>query len=76
MKALLLTLTFALAASTAMARPVARKKPSVLIASLTCDDVRSFVGQYGVVKATELARSYGMSGSQERQARRCLARRE
>jgi hypothetical protein len=40
---------------------------------ITCETVRAFVAQVGLVHARAMALSYGMTASQERRARRCLA---
>jgi hypothetical protein len=41
---------------------------------ISCDTVRSYVGQVGLVQAKALARAAGMTASQEQRARRCLAK--
>ena len=40
---------------------------------ISCETVRAFVAQVGLVQARAVALSYGMTASQERHARRCLA---
>ena len=39
---------------------------------ISCETVRAFVAQVGLVQARAVALSYGMTASQERQARHCL----
>jgi hypothetical protein len=41
--------------------------------SVTCDDVRSYVAQYGKAKAVAFAISHGATLAQIREARKCLA---
>jgi hypothetical protein len=41
-------------------------------AHITCDMVRAYVAQVGVEQARAVARAAGMTGSEERQARRCI----
>jgi hypothetical protein len=41
-------------------------------AHLTCDAVRGYVAQVGLEQALAVARSAGMTSSQERTARRCI----
>jgi hypothetical protein len=40
---------------------------------ISCETVRAFVAQVGLFQARVLARAHGMTASQERRARRCLA---
>ena len=39
---------------------------------ITCEMVRAYVAQVGVVQARAIALAYGMTASQEQRARRCL----
>jgi hypothetical protein len=39
---------------------------------ISCETVRAFVAQVGLVQARALALAHGMSASQERRARHCL----
>jgi hypothetical protein len=39
---------------------------------ITCETVRAFVAQVGVVQARMIALAHGMTASQERRARHCL----
>ncbi len=41
---------------------------------INCEMIRAYVDQVGLVQAKALARSAGMTASQERRARRCLAK--
>jgi hypothetical protein len=41
---------------------------------INCQAIRAYVGQVGLVQATAMARAAGMTTSQERRARRCLAK--
>jgi hypothetical protein len=41
---------------------------------INCQTIRAYVGQVGLVQATALARAAGMTASQERRARRCIAK--
>jgi hypothetical protein len=43
--------------------------------NITCETVRAYVSQVGLVQATALARANGMTAAQEWRARQCLARR-
>jgi uncharacterized protein (DUF2141 family) len=40
---------------------------------ITCETVRAFVAEVGLVQARVFARAHGMTASQERRARHCLA---
>ena len=40
---------------------------------ITCETVRSYVAQVGVAQARAMALGAGMTASEERRARRCLA---
>jgi hypothetical protein len=42
---------------------------------MTCDTVRAYVRQIGFAQARAMALANGMTAAQERQARRCLAKR-
>jgi hypothetical protein len=42
---------------------------------MTCDTVRAYVRQIGFAQARAIALANGMTAAQERQARRCLAKR-
>jgi hypothetical protein len=44
--------------------------------AITCQTVRAYVSQVGVVAAKAFARANGMTASQERRARQCLASRD
>ena len=44
--------------------------------AITCQTVRAYVSQVGVVAAKAIARANGMTASQERRARQCLASRD
>ena len=81
MKTALLMLIFVAAASPVLAKPyhayqnsgqAARSEPS----HISCDTVRAYVGQVGLVQAKALARAAGMTASQEQRARRCLAKKD
>jgi len=39
---------------------------------ITCEMVRAYVAQMGVVQAKAIALAHGMTASQEQRARRCL----
>jgi hypothetical protein len=41
---------------------------------INCETIRAYVGQVGLVQARAMARAAGMTASQERRARRCLAK--
>ena len=73
MKTTLLMLLFAAAASPALANSqrAARTEPAI-----TCETVRAYVSQVGVVAAKAMARANGMTAAQERRARQCLASRD
>ncbi len=43
---------------------------------ITCDTVRAYVSQMGIVAAKAMARANGMTAAQERRARQCLASRD
>jgi hypothetical protein len=73
MKTTLLMLLFVAAAGPALADPHrdARAEPAT-----TCETVRAYVSQVGVVAAKAMARANGMTAAQERRARQCLASRD
>jgi hypothetical protein len=73
MKTTLLMLLFVTAASPVLADPhrANRAEPAV-----TCETVRAYVSQVGLVAAKALARAHGMTPGQERRARQCLASRD
>ena len=73
MKTTLLMLLFVAAASPALADPHRSNRAEPAI---TCKTVRAYVGQVGVVAAKAMARANGMTASQERRARQCLASRD
>jgi hypothetical protein len=41
--------------------------------AITCETVRSYVSMLGIAQARAVARANGMTGTQERRARRCLS---
>ncbi len=73
MKTTLLMLLFVAAASPALADPhrANRAEPA-----MTCETVRAYVSQMGLIAAKAVARANGMTASQERRARQCLASRD
>jgi hypothetical protein len=73
MKTTLLMLLFVAAAGPALANPqrAAQAEPAI-----TCETVRAYVSQVGVVAAKAMARANGMTAAQERRARQCLASRD
>jgi hypothetical protein len=42
-------------------------------APVTCETVRAYVSQFGLVQARSIAQANGMTAAQERRASRCLA---
>ena len=72
MKASLLMLVF-VAASPVLADPHRAGRAE---SSITCDTVRAYVSQMGIVAAKAMARANGMTAAQERRARQCLASRD
>ncbi len=66
MKAVLLMLTLLATASPALAG-----EPQI-----TCNLVRAYVTQVGLVQAKANARAAGMTAAQQRRARRCLANKD
>ena len=74
MKIALLMLLLVATASPVLAAPhrANRAEPS----TITCETVRAYVSQVGLVAATAIARANGMTAAQERKARQCLARRD
>jgi hypothetical protein len=73
MKASLLMLVFVAAASPVLADPHRAGRAE---SGITCDTVRAYVSQVGVVAAKAMARANGMTAAQERRARQCLASRD
>jgi hypothetical protein len=73
MKTSLLILVLVAAASLALADPHRADRAE---SAITCDTVRAYVSQVGVVAAKAMARAHGMTAAQERRARQCLARRD
>jgi hypothetical protein len=73
MKTTLLMLLFVTAASPVLADPhrANRAEPAV-----TCETVRAYVSQVGLLAAKAIARAHGMTPGQERRARQCLASRD
>lgn len=73
MKTTLMMLLFVAAASPALADPhrANRAEPGI-----TCETVRAYVSQVGLLAAKAVARANGMTASQERRARQCLASRD
>jgi hypothetical protein len=73
MRISLLMLVFVAAASPVLADPhrADRAEPAI-----TCDTVRAYVSQVGIVGAKAMARAHGMTAAQERRARQCLASRD
>jgi hypothetical protein len=47
-------------------------KPAATHAHITCDMVRAYVAQVGLVQARAMALSAGMSAAEERRAKQCL----
>ena len=73
MKTSLLMLVFVAAASPVLADPHRADRAEL---SITCDTVRAYVSQMGIVAAKAMARANGMTAAQERRARQCLASRD
>jgi hypothetical protein len=48
------------------------EKPASSHANITCDMVRAYVAQVGLVQARAMALSQGMTASEELRAKRCL----
>jgi hypothetical protein len=48
------------------------EKPASSHANITCDMVRAYVAQVGLVQARAMALSEGMTASEELRAKRCL----
>jgi hypothetical protein len=72
MKTSLLMLLFVAVAGPAVADyRASRAEPAI-----TCDTVRAYVSQVGVIAAKAMARAHGMTAAQERRARQCLASRD
>jgi hypothetical protein len=81
MKATLLMLIFVTAGSPVLAKPYHAYQNSGQAAGseashISCDTVRAYVGQVGLMQAKALARAAGMTASQEQRARRCLAKKD
>jgi hypothetical protein len=81
MKIALLMLIFVTTGSPVLAKPYHAYQNSGQAARgeashISCDTVRSYVGQVGLVQAKALARAAGMTASQEQRARRCLAKKD
>ena len=72
MKTPLLMLLLVVAASPVLADPHRADRAE---SGVTCDTVRAYVSQVGIVAAKAMARAHGMTAAQERRARQCLARR-
>ena len=73
MKTSLLMLLFVVAASPVLADP---HRGSGDGSAITCDTVRAYVSQVGIVAAKAMARANGMTAAQERRAKQCLASRD
>jgi hypothetical protein len=77
MKTALLMLIFVATASPVLAKPHHAHQNSGQTARsglhINCETVRAYAGQVGLVQAKALARAAGMTASQERRARECLA---
>jgi hypothetical protein len=73
MKTSSLLLLFVAAASPVLADPHRAGRAE---SAITCDTVRAYVSQVGVVAAKAMARANGMTAAQERRARQCLASRD
>ena len=69
MKTSLLVLVF-IAASLVLAHP---QRANGVGPAITCETVRAYVSQVGLVAAKALARANGMTASQDRRARQFLA---
>lgn len=52
-----------------------RERPAISHANITCDMVRAYVAEVGLVQARAMAQSAGMTASEERRAIRCLEKR-
>jgi hypothetical protein len=81
MKVALLTLFFVAGASPGWANRHHASQDSgdtafVETSMITCETVRSYVRQLGLVQARAVARASGMTAAQEWRARQCLARRD
>jgi len=57
-----------------VATPVSAGSRSTRGEGITCETVRAYVSQVGLIVARATARANGMTASQERRARQCLAR--
>jgi hypothetical protein len=81
MKVALLTLLFVAGASPAWTNHHRAYQDSgdtafVETSMITCETVRSYVRQLGLIQARAVARANGMTAAQEWRARQCLARRD
>jgi hypothetical protein len=81
MKVVLLMLLFVVSATPVLASRHRAYQESgesgfVETSTISCETVRSYVRQVGLVQARALARANGMTASQEWRARQCLARRD
>jgi hypothetical protein len=81
MKTALLILIFVTAGSPVLARPYHACKNSGQAARsqsshINCATFRAYVGQVGMVQAKALARTAGMTASQERRAKQCFAEKD
>jgi hypothetical protein len=73
MKIVLLMLLFAGGVSPVMADSYRANRAEPAI---TCETVRAYVSQVGLAAAKAIARANGMTPTQERRARQCLANRD
>jgi hypothetical protein len=63
----------AVLALTVAARPVsAHEERSRHMLRITCETVRAYVAEVGLVNAKAMAIAHGMTAAQEREAKRCL----
>jgi hypothetical protein len=81
MKTALLIFIFVAAAGSALAKPHHAYQNSGRAAlggssHISCETVRAYVNQVGLVQAKALARAAGMTASQEQRARWCLAKKD
>ncbi len=76
-KTALLSLILVAAGSPAMASPHRTHRHSASIPApshINCGVIRDYVREVGLAQATAMARAAGMTASQERRARQCLAK--
>jgi hypothetical protein len=73
MKLVLVMLLFAGGVSPVMAASYRANRAEPAI---TCETVRAYVSQVGLAAAKAIARANGMTPTQERRARQCLASRD